>query len=53
MNVSIRKEGDSMSFEKYTQIYDGEPSGTTVKPLGKPFELHFDLTPEENKGNIR
>ncbi len=38
-----------MSFEKYTQIYDGEPNGATVRPKGKAFELNFDLKSEANK----
>ena len=36
------------SFEKYTQIYDGEPLGMTIRPKGRTEELSFDLTPEEN-----
>jgi len=38
-----------MSFEKYTQIYDGEPNGVTVRPKGASFDVCFDLIPEKNK----
>ena len=38
-----------MSFETYTQIYDGEPNGTTVRPQGNAFKICFDLTPEAGK----
>ena len=39
----------AMSFEKYTQIYNGEPSGATLRPKGESFELSFDLQPEADK----
>ena len=38
-----------MSFEKYTQIYDGEPNGVTVRPKGPSFDVCFDLKLDKNK----
>ena len=32
-----------MSFERYTQIYDGGEQGTTVRPHGKAAEFSFSL----------
>ena len=37
-----------MSFEKYTQIYNGEPVGMTVRPKGKTEEINFTLDKKEN-----
>ena len=46
--TDIRKELSQMSFEKYTQIYDGEPVGTTVRPKGRTADFHFSLSRKEN-----
>ncbi|MBE6667761.1 MAG: hypothetical protein E7607_05590 [Ruminococcaceae bacterium] len=38
-----------MEFEKYTQIFNEEPKGATVRPKGKAFELSFDLDRKADK----
>ena len=37
-----------MSFEKYTQIYEGEPHGMTIRPQKTSKDICFQLTPEED-----
>lgn len=38
-----------MSFEKYTQFYDGNNTGMTIRPLGKAAELNFAANVKEDK----
>lgn len=38
-----------MDFQKYTQIFDGESNGSTIRSYGKSFDLNFKLNPKENK----
>lgn len=37
-----------MSFEKYTRVFDGEPSGLTIRPKGK-CEIRFSLDKDSSK----
>ena len=38
-----------MSFEKYTQFYDGKDEGVTLRPHGKAVEFSFTADPMEDK----
>ena len=38
-----------MSFEKYTQLYNGGERGITLRPHGKKAEFSFTLSPDYNK----
>ena len=38
-----------MAYETYTPFFDGGRDGKTLRPMGKPFSIDFDYTPEKDK----